>query len=962
MFAELYLTDGETKIDFMGVGKNRTGFGLIRNIMSRPNRNASSLSQQAYGSTIESYEVFVADYSHDGIAARTQQLDRMLEQAQNFFETSAESNLVYLAARTLQEEHMRYAVVYGGTIETYNDVFHEPFIGKNIPTLSFVLGIERTTWQSSPPTEPGCIEITNAVEWNPNTPVWSSVRTLTNVQSLFVTSVGTLLAGAANIERSADNGDNWTVELTGGDATVRFWQFIQVASRIWTVAGETSGSANAVCGIYYSDDDGLNWTQHTASLDFYSLVYRGSDDTIFFGGDGEVRYIQAGGSLTLLSTLPVGDIKAIALTYLGSVVLGDEYNTWHIPKGSLTISLTITEDIGPFLSIVTVEDYLILGSATYLSISHDDGLTWAIYWYDWGIDSIKLLSSGDLIASRSATTTTFISISGGINWISLANSFGGNPIRAFAENGNDYLFAGAVSTIYRRVNIDSNINYGLLEPSCVLPVYVVNHRLESNWSHIFVFDSSSTTYTSITPETVATNVEDSLDFTALPSPVGTNDILYVGISTALADAGPFSNIFIEITEPNYTLTLAIEYYNGATWTTLTTDYVNDNTKQLKRSGVIVWHLDSSVAMSTVSINSITAYWIRFRVTATGSLSTLLPKIRNIYIAQKPYIEVTNLPGDIPALSKISLENEIDVGSPSVLRREMYSVIMGLRSVIRGESFTAYINLAQKQNPPGITVALITQTAFVTDNTTCAAGQFIRYTPATLDLWLPIFYVLLDPVTAKDFEGTFQVYLRLSYQGAVANDVLKFRLSTEDSVRYLITYTELLPGEEAIVKAVNTTDNFAQILYLGQYTIHPDRLLSSDESTFQTRLTIEGYVTSAGVVTVDLHELILIPSDEWIGDFTCGTNGDISLRKNDILEVDSATFPKRILRAILRLKGSNMVNGNWKSSSSGVFSLQAGLKQRLWILTSQLGTMSPHTLIYRVKLWCHNRWLGLRGND
>ena len=105
------------------------------------------------------------------------------------------------------------------------------------------------------------------------------------------------------------------------------------------MAGLTTGSAGATSGIYYSDDDGDTWSQHTASVDFYSVAYRSSDDTLFFGGDGEIRYIQNSGALSVLSTLPTGKVKAMALSAENTIVAGDEYNVWYVPNNENLLTL-----------------------------------------------------------------------------------------------------------------------------------------------------------------------------------------------------------------------------------------------------------------------------------------------------------------------------------------------------------------------------------------------------------------------------------------------------------------------------------------------------------------------------------------------------------------------------------------------------------------------------------------------
>lgn len=960
MFAELYLTDGTTKIDLLGANRNGVGIALTSMRLSRPQREPSGAFRQVYGAVNESYELKITDRGHDAVAQRQQQLDRMLEQAANYFTSNVEDGLVWLCARTADESNPRYALIYGGMIESYDDVYNQPFAGNTgMATMNEIaLVIERSTWQANPPDAPECVTLTNAVEYNPNLTTWSSNRSITNVQSLFTTSAGSVLAGSNLIDRTADSGGTWATEATTGTANLRFWMFAQaISGRIWAVAGLTTGSAGSTSGIYYSDNDGDTWTQHTASVDFYSVVYRSSDDTLFFGGDGEIRYIQNSGALSVLSTLPTGKVKAMTLSAENTIVAGDEYNVWYVPNNQLSLYISSADDVGAFLHLVTVGDYLLLTTASYISISRDDGQTFAIYWREWGTDALYMLDNGALVASKSGTTSTYISYDGGFAWVALA-TMAASPVRAFTELGDTYLFAAANNAVYRRIATDANNTYGPYDPDCTTPVYVANHRLESNWTHIFVHDSSAGTYTAVTPTNMEDNLENNTDQLMLPSPVGTNDAFYIGIQSTAPNASAFSNFYVHLTEYNYTLTLAIEYWNGSAWTALTTANMRDTTQSLHRSGTIAWHLAETAAMTATAVNSITAYWIRIRVTATGSLSTLLPKFDNIYIVQQPYIELDNLAGDIPAIAQITLTNRLDVGAAPLLSQPSSKVICGLRSVPRGERFTAYLNFAQSQNPSGVTVADGTESAAVTNATVAAAGQFIRYTPVTTDIWADEAWITLDSDLAKDFAGTYQIYLRYAYYGA--SDTISVRLAVES-----FSFQSQIIGDEVPIIFEGIESDYARLAHLGQFTVAPDRHLSSEDAGEQMRFVVQFKATDTGD-TVDIFELILIPADEWIGEFY-DTERLNTAGLGNYIDIDSATFPKRILRSLTRQTGSELVSGVWQSSASGVFALQPGQKQRLWFLcesynTEEVYSPSPHTLLHEVHLWHHARWLGLRGND
>ena len=972
MYSELYLTDGTTKLDLLGANRsnNSVGIAVRKMILSRPSRESSGIFQQPYGSVVETYDLSITGYSPNDVAARQQQLDRWLEQATNYFQSTAEGNLIWLVARALGETNTRYAVIYGGRIESYGDIYSQPFSDRGICSLNDItLGLERGTWLGYAPGEPVCYPLDNTYHWNSSSNAWTSMTTVTGVQSLFTTAAGTILAGNTAINRSVDQGVGWTVPLNPAVANLRFWKFIQIgAGRIWAVAGMTTGAVVASCGIYFSDTDGASWTQHTNTVDFFGVAYRASDDTIIFGGDGEVRYIRAGGALTVMSTAPTGKLKALEVIASNDTVLGDDYNVWYIPAAELSVysglveSVNSTDVTGPYLVAIKVKDYAIVGSATNLMISRDGGKTWFIYWRDWGIDSLSVLRNGVVLAGRAGTANVFQSFDGAMSW-KLLSTLAASTVRAFCELPNQFLFAGAGNAVYRRISTQLTYSYGVIEPKCDSKVLFSNHRLEANWTHILINDSSAGTFTTVTPDIVNQNVENQSDALCFPASVGTNDAMYIGISTSVQDAGPFSNVYLELTEVNYTLTLAVEYYNGSAWTALVDNSsMRDNTRSLKRSGVIAIKLATSEQMATIAINGITAWWIRIRVTALGTLPAQLPKFRNVYIVQKPYVEMQNIPGDIPALARLMVKNESY--SANFMGSEVVRFIAGLRSVDRGDNFTSIINFSQIQNPPGISISAGVSSSFQTNRTLAAAGEFLRLNTSGSSAPITIGTLNFDADMSDEYAGVYQVYIRLAKSGGDPDPNgtnCKIRLSVQS-----FSSTNVVdPGkktEEVIVTngPPGLFGQYASVYYLGKINIKPDRFMGNEDSGFGSRILVQA-ITVPGASTnyiVDLYDIILVPADEWIGFFYGSDWSESSVYGDEYLDVDSAKLPKRTIRSMVRKIGTDLVCSSWTSDSSGIFALQpGGGKQRLWMLS-----LADHPYVFSAKLEYNPRWLALRGSD
>lgn len=961
MFAELLLTDGETQIDLLSANRHGIGYGLGEMSSSRPQRLPSGLFRQTYGAVNETYEIYISDYDHNGVAGRQQQLDRLLEQAANYFSSGVEERLVYLKARTASETNARYALVFGGVIETYGDLYQQPFVANNgRSTLTLTLGLERSAWLANPPAAPVCLAATNAVNWNPSSEGWVSIRGMNNAQTLFVTAADSVLAANDTIERSVDNGDNWTLKLDPASSTIRFYGFAQIpGGRIYAVAAVPGGAAVADSGIWYSDNDGDTWSQHTASVNFSSVVYR-SDGTLFFGGDGEIRYLPDGGALTVLSTVPDGTFYAMAVTETGAIVAADTYATYRIAPGTLTLTRTTTDSAGPFAAIVgtqshehtaTPATHLLLTATNDISISHDDGLTWAVYVDDRGGAALFVLTNGEVIASESADL--YISSDDGLSWAGLTSTGISGTIRSLAWQPG-YLFVAAGNAVFRRVSITATYAYGPYEPTCSTPVYVANHRLESNWTHIALFDASGSSYTFLTPDDIATmqGLGNSQAFFTAPAQV--NDALYIGIASDSPNVGWFHAVAFDLTSFNATLTIAVEYWNGSAWTALTGNNLSDTTNGFRTSGAIV--TQQAIPVIEFVDATIEAYWMRFRVTATGALASVIPAFSNVYLIQQPYIEIEDVAGDIPALAQMTLRNAW--GSTLETNR----IIAGLRTVDRGELFTAYLNLAQSQNPRGVSVSA----NFITDVQAAAAGEFARFVPSTNGV--EVVRVTIESGLARHYIGTYQVYLRYDYTNLDDNVTVQLAINNFSDTSGVDPFSVF--GDQLTLTENGAVAGVARLLHLGQFSITPDRYLSIHDQadTLQFELTITS-VDAGNSDPLDMYELILIPSDEWIGEFNdpnVAGSGDL-----EIIDIDSATFPKRIMRALNRAAGSGLIANVWQSSGSGPFSLQPSIKQRLWILAGTnrydlddeeelLG--STWTQVHRAHLWHHARWLGLRGTD
>lgn len=120
--------------------------------------------------------------------------------------------------------------------------------------------------------------------------------------------------------------------------------------------------------------------------------------------------------------------------------------------------------------------------------------------------------------------------------------------------------------------------------------------------------------------------------------VAADDYLYVGYRK------PINAFYVDFDTANTNAnTLAGEYYNGSSWTAMTE--LVDETKGFTRSGFIQWERPTDPDdQVTVTVNSQSAYWYRFKPSADHS-STVINGLNIVFAddedLKKEWFEVTN---------------------------------------------------------------------------------------------------------------------------------------------------------------------------------------------------------------------------------------------------------------------------------------------------------------------------------
>lgn len=131
-----------------------------------------------------------------------------------------------------------------------------------------------------------------------------------------------------------------------------------------------------------------------------------------------------------------------------------------------------------------------------------------------------------------------------------------------------------------------------------------------------------------TDETIASNDATANDMTLLPAVPAVNDAYCFGA------ADPFDLLRIQIgTAGAGTWTIVWEYYNGSTWASPSN--VSDGSNGFRNSGAQDIKFDRPSDWAKTTVKTISAYWLRARVSAYTSITTQ-PKGTQSWLAIRQY--------------------------------------------------------------------------------------------------------------------------------------------------------------------------------------------------------------------------------------------------------------------------------------------------------------------------------------
>jgi len=430
-------------------------------------------------------------------------------------------------------------------------------------------------------------------------------------------------------------------------------------------------------------------------------------------------------------------------------------------------------------------------------------------------------------------------------------------------------------------------------------VFVANKRNEANITHIFIDDGG----------TFSENLLNSAPCALFPSTAAVDDAIYFGIDTSITDSGPFSSLVFDIDRPASATTsysIKYEYWNGA-WIDmdLSPAFVTDYTSTTPPGGgdrfsiggvnVVQWNMPLDWAQYTV--NMIQGYWVRARLSAlTGTFTTPTQAVGNgIYTVTWPYAEVqeSDINGDLPSIFDITQSGRYifnSISIPSLPGAVKTGQTIAVRSLVRGEDFTPFLQASDEQNATGVTVSVVNG-AFA--NSTYASPSFRDITSTitgNICRWS------IDSSVAWQYTGTYDVYVRATTTGNDATVKLAASLDSIELFEFTSTKSVLLPATTFLT----SVEDGYQMVSLGRLTI-PD---ASNAGALTLTLS---YSFSGAVSTIYVCDVILMPADEWIGVIrNSGNNAFVNVITDDTEAViDATSSPKAGIKSTLLEQGTGL---------------------------------------------------------
>jgi len=469
--------------------------------------------------------------------------------------------------------------------------------------------------------------------------------------------------------------------------------------------------------------------------------------------------------------------------------------------------------------------------------------------------------------------------------------------------------------------------------------FVANFRDTFALTHLYNYDDSAATFSS--------NLIASSSFSYFPASPALNDIVYFG-----STQGPFRQVVINIgSAGTFNAAMTWEIWTGAAWVS-TSLYISTDTLVLQSgsspTGTHVVVVDSPTGWTTTTINGVSAYWIRVRITSFTSWSSSPTQTGQVvYNARDVYISVANtqIDGDVDAIALLRYFKQVRTSGG------LDFVALGVKS--HGlTSFTSRLNFGAG-NPAAWTITNGSDTTTVADTQspggsrasctfagTTAAAERVRVSTGTNQ-------------NIIDLEGTYHAYLRCQQIGGTVGAV---------SLYLRQTYTLITDGPTVSPKVVG---GGIEILDVGRVEVLGSKILGAETGNLDLRFSVIASATSS---TPDLYiyDLALIPIDEAALVVSIPDGTLEILERETGLDIDGGLFRDgaAVYKGGTDAAPSSTTIGDWEHRGQSM-RLPPDKAFQIHFIMASVNTNIYYAREYlggSFKLYVHERWAFMRGAE
>lgn len=373
------------------------------------------------------------------------------------------------------------------------------------------------------------------------------------------------------------------------------------------------------------------------------------------------------------------------------------------------------------------------------------------------------------------------------------------------------------------------------------PIALSNKFTTSGITHIYTYVGSSWN---------ATNLITSYGIGMAGTAV--NDAIYFGTRTTAANPGPFNNIVAQLDTLAEDITYVWEYWDGSVWTGVA-NLSSDKSLSANEFSVVSWEPESdwtAGALDTVAPAggpAITALWVRCRTSAVGAspVAAVTSNSETLYTTAWNYLATDRIKGDIRSVMRLILNQKYDTGGGD----QMGVVYAGARSSDRGAGFQSFLNISDVGNKPGISCG-IGSGSLVADPS-YPTGK--RWTTTLTAPGSDNLNITITGKTAAGFGGEHRVFAVSWIETGDGDVTVQFQY-TAGGVTYI---RDALPVTAGVELQKYYVWDFGNI----SIPVLPENLAAP--------ITLRLNFLNTSVTTthdIDMMAFVLIPTDEWSGEF------------------------------------------------------------------------------------------------